>query len=51
MTKKILQQCHIDTNTISIIHTMPMFKAKSDLNSEAQNSGSSPLTLNTRLQE
>ena len=30
---------------------MPMFKAKSDLNSEAQNSGSIPLTLNTCLQE
>jgi len=30
---------------------MPMFQAKSDLNSEAQNSGSSPLTLNTCLQE
>jgi len=28
-----------------------MFQAKSDLNSEAQNSGSSPLTLNTCLQE
>jgi hypothetical protein len=30
---------------------MPMFKAKSDLNSEAQNSGSSSLALNTCFQE
>lgn len=30
---------------------MPIFKAKSDLNPEAQNSGSSPLNLNTCFQE
>lgn len=51
IAKNHLQQCHMHTTITYIIDIMPMSQSKSDLNCEAQNSYSSPLTLNTCSQE